>query len=370
MFEEKDEVFSDLDEIDVDVFGSDRIISEVLHISENESIDLYLFQCTEDNHKDKQDLLKAVITMMEVASYINEYKRRNDIVTKYLDIDDTISSRMSKISLHSVAKKSTRIGVMLSSSLGIKSATKDLDFDEQEKSSVERRVMDPLNTLLAYFDGPEKLVQKRNDKLLDYDGYCARADKLKDNRQFQEELAISKSNYEALNWQLLEELPILTTLACELFVECMAAFVTSRRLLSGKITKQYLTLMELPLMKTSQGDLLETYILKHTLIWSHLGRYTFSPKVIKMDSTLKRNSKSPVQNLGQDNANFTKEVNQSYSQRAYLHSRYTSDILCRVKYDYTSKNQLEVSVKSGDLIAVIKKQNPMGDPNVWFVDNG
>nr|CAD7396633.1 unnamed protein product [Timema cristinae] len=396
-----------------------------------------LIKCTEDNHKDKQDLLNAVITMMEVASYINEYKRRNDIVTKYLDIDDTISNRMSKISLHSVAKKSTRIGVMLSSSLGIKSATKDLDFDEQEvifhsmdkmirsflktvemfvaslediitlqqsmaeaisvlynekiievdryqsihnriyshfwmdfKSSVERRVMDPLNTLLAYFDGPEKLVQKRNDKLLDYDGYCARADKLKDNRQFQEELAISKSNYEALNWQLLEELPILTTLACELFVECMAAFVTSRRLLSGKITKQYLTLMELPLMKTSQGDLLETYILKHTLIWSHLGRYTFSPKVVKMDSTLKRNSKSPVQNLGQDNANFTKEVNQSYSQRAYLHSRYTSDILYRIKYDYNSKNQLEVSVKSGDLIAVIKKQNPMGDPNVWFVDNG
>nr|CAD7260291.1 unnamed protein product [Timema shepardi] len=203
-----------------------------------------LIKCTEDNHKDKQDLLNAVITMMEVASYINEYKRRNDIVTKYLDIDDTISNRMSKISLHSVAKKSTRIGFMLSSSLGIKSATKDLDFDEQEKSSVERRVMDPLNTLLAYFDGPEKLVQKRNDKLLDYDGYCARADKLKDNRQFQEELAISKSNYEALNWQLLEELPILTTLACELFVECMAAFVTSRRLLSGKITKQYLTLME------------------------------------------------------------------------------------------------------------------------------
>nr|CAD7204455.1 unnamed protein product [Timema douglasi] len=135
--------------------------------------------------------------------------------------------------------------------------TKDLDFDEQEKSSVERRVMDPLNTLLAYFDGPEKLVQKRNDKLLDYDGYCARADKLKDNRQFQEELAISKSNYEALNWQLLEELPILTTLACELFVECMAAFVTSRRLLSGKITKQYLTLMEVAKKVMQKENLLE-----------------------------------------------------------------------------------------------------------------
>jgi hypothetical protein len=40
------------------------------------------------------------------------------VVSKYLDDGNTtISSRMSKISLHSVAKKSTRLGMMLTSTL-------------------------------------------------------------------------------------------------------------------------------------------------------------------------------------------------------------------------------------------------------------
>jgi len=38
-----------------------------------------LIKCTEDTHKDKPELLNAVKTMMEVATYINEYKRRKDI---------------------------------------------------------------------------------------------------------------------------------------------------------------------------------------------------------------------------------------------------------------------------------------------------
>jgi hypothetical protein len=40
------------------------------------------------------------------------------LVSKYLDDGNaTISSRMSKISLHSVAKKSARLGLMLTSTL-------------------------------------------------------------------------------------------------------------------------------------------------------------------------------------------------------------------------------------------------------------
>ena len=53
-------------------------------------------------------------------------------VSKYLDDGNTtISSRMSKISLHSVAKKTSRMGAMLTSTLfGV--ATKDPVFDEHE----------------------------------------------------------------------------------------------------------------------------------------------------------------------------------------------------------------------------------------------
>jgi hypothetical protein len=43
-------------------------------------------------------------------------------------------------------------------------------------------VLVPLNTLMELFEGPAILVQKRHDKLLDYDGCCAKAEKNKDSR--------------------------------------------------------------------------------------------------------------------------------------------------------------------------------------------
>ena len=54
----------------------------------------------------------------------------------------------------------------------------------------------------------------------------------------------TKSNYEALNSHLVEELPTLNKLAAELLVESLAVFITARKMLSGKITKEYLRLME------------------------------------------------------------------------------------------------------------------------------
>lgn len=69
--------------------------------------------------------------------------------------------------------------------------------------------------------------------------------------QIQEELLATKSNYEALNSHLLDELPTLNSLACEVLVECLAAFVMARKMLSGKITKEYLTLMEVQSCSTN-----------------------------------------------------------------------------------------------------------------------
>ena len=64
------------------------------------------------------------------------------------------------------------------------------------------------------------------------------------NFQIQEELVAAKCTYEALNSHLLDELPTLNSLACEMLVECLATFVMARKMLSGKITREYLALME------------------------------------------------------------------------------------------------------------------------------
>jgi hypothetical protein len=51
-----------------------------------QNVCVFFSQCTEDSHRDKPELLNAVRTMMDVATYINEYKRRKDIGELMLDL--------------------------------------------------------------------------------------------------------------------------------------------------------------------------------------------------------------------------------------------------------------------------------------------
>lgn len=92
-----------------------------------------------------------------------------------------------------------------------------------QKERTERLVSSPLNQLLSMFAGPHKLVQKRFDKLLDFHNCTERAEKLKDKRML-EELQSARNNYEALNAQLLDELPKFLRFAKELFASCVRGY--------------------------------------------------------------------------------------------------------------------------------------------------
>ena len=86
----------------------------------------------------------------------------------------------------------------------------------------------PLSQLLLMFAGPHKLIQKRFDKLLDYDGCKERAERMKERRA-QEELRAARNNYEALNAQLLDELPKFHTAAEELLTGCVRSFAGAQK---------------------------------------------------------------------------------------------------------------------------------------------
>ena len=111
------------------------------------------FQCTEEDHCDREDLLNAVSIMSNIAAFINESKRRKDIgkikkyendwniqcriyslnfhymmndntitflVDKYREEEDkTLTRRISKLNMHSINKKSTRMSQRIFSSLGM-----------------------------------------------------------------------------------------------------------------------------------------------------------------------------------------------------------------------------------------------------------
>ena len=49
-----------------------------------------------------------------------------------------------------------------------------------QMDTVQVQVLSPLNSLLSLFQGPQRLIQKRNDKCLDYDRWSNKIDKIRD----------------------------------------------------------------------------------------------------------------------------------------------------------------------------------------------
>ncbi|XP_058043065.1 dynamin-binding protein isoform X3 [Ahaetulla prasina] len=177
------------------------------------------------------------------------------------------------------------------------------------KKRTERLVITPLNQLLNMFAGPHKLVQKRFDKLLDFHTCTERAERLKDKRTL-EELQSARNNYEALNTQLLDELPKFQCCAKELFTSCLRSYAEAH------CDFVRLALQELqPLLSPS-------YML------------------------------------------------QSDELRAALLARYPPEKLFQAERNFNAAQELDVSLLEGDLVGVLKKKDPMGSQNRWLIDNG
>uniref|UniRef100_A0A2K5I122 Dynamin-binding protein n=1 Tax=Colobus angolensis palliatus TaxID=336983 RepID=A0A2K5I122_COLAP len=177
------------------------------------------------------------------------------------------------------------------------------------KERTERLVISPLNQLLSMFTGPHKLVQKRFDKLLDFYNCTERAEKLKDKKTL-EELQSARNNYEALNAQLLDELPKFHQYAQGLFTNCVHGYAEAH----CDFVHQALEQLK-PLLSPS-------YML------------------------------------------------QSEELRASLLARYPPEKLFQAERNFNAAQDLDVSLLEGDLVGVIKKKDPMGSQNRWLIDNG
>ena len=64
-----------------------------------------------------------------------------------------------------------------------------------------------------------------------------------------DEVQKCKSTYEALNSQLVEELPTLIDATMKIFMRVISEFVLGRKILVGRITKELLSLMDVSIYK-------------------------------------------------------------------------------------------------------------------------
>ncbi|KAL7372485.1 hypothetical protein ABVT39_017271 [Epinephelus coioides] len=401
-----------------------------------------LLGATPESHHDRPQLTQALQAVKEINVNINEYKRRKDLVVKYRKGDeDTFIDKISKLSMHSIIKKSNRVSSHLKHLTGISPQIKDEAFDEAEKkfrlqerliksfirdislylqhiresASVkvlaaisfcdiytERSILDPerfhrahrcisdkqftqfkertealvinpLTQLLLMFAGPHKLIQKRFDKLLDYDNCKERADRLKD-RRVQDELQVARNNYEALNAQLLDELPKFHGAAEELFTGCVRAFAQAQKDFMKTTLGELNPLLQAFSNKAvTEGNLIAKFQEEYGRVLQLLQSFSFCPENLPPATTTKKTFEkktlekqtSKKQLQGPPNC-----VLQTDEHRAALLVRYGPEKLFQAERNFNAAQDLDVSILEGDLVGVIKQQDPMGSHNRWLIDNG
>ncbi|XP_075884231.1 dynamin-binding protein isoform X2 [Nelusetta ayraudi] len=400
-----------------------------------------LLGATPENHHDRPKLTEALLAVKEINVNINEYKRRKDLVVKYRKGDeDTFIDKISKLSMHSIIKKSNRVSSHLKHLTGISPQVKDEAFDEAEKrfrlqerliksfirdislylqhiresASVkvlaaisfsdiytERSVLDPerfqrahrcisdnqfaqfkertetlvinpLTQLLLMFAGPHKLIQKRFDKLLDYDNCKERAERLKD-RRVQDELQVARSNYEALNAQLLDELPKFYGAAEELFTGCVRAFAQAQRDFMKTTLGELKPLLQFTNRVSTEGNLITRFQEEYGRVLKLLQGFSFCPENLPPATISKKPFEKKTlekQTAKKQTQGATSIISQTDEHRAALLVRYGPEKLFQAERNFNAAQDLDVSIQEGDLVGVIKQQDPMGSNNRWLIDNG
>ncbi|XP_025773880.1 dynamin-binding protein isoform X1 [Puma concolor] len=237
------------------------------------------------------------------------------------------------------------------------------------KERTERLVISPLNQLLSMFTGPHKLVQKRFDKLLDFYNCTERAEKLKDKKTL-EELQSARNNYEALNAQLLDELPKFHQYAQGLFTNCIHGYAEAHCDFVRQALEQLKPLLSLLKVAGREGNLIAIFHEEHSRVLQQLQVFTFFPeslpaarKPFERKTVDRQSARKPLLGL-------PSYMLQSEELRASLLARYPPEKLFQAERNFNAAQDLDVSLLEGDLVGVIKKKDPMGSQNRWLIDNG
>ncbi|XP_034882896.1 dynamin-binding protein isoform X4 [Mirounga leonina] len=237
------------------------------------------------------------------------------------------------------------------------------------KERTERLVISPLNQLLSMFTGPHKLVQKRFDKLLDFYNCTERAEKLKDKKTL-EELQSARNNYEALNAQLLDELPKFQQFAQGLFTNCVHGYAEAHCDFVRRALEQLKPLLSSLKVAGREGNLTTVFHEEHSRVLQQLQVFTFFPESLPA-------ARKPFERKTADRPAARKPLLglpsymlQSEELRASLLARYPPEKLFQAERNFNAAQDLDVSLLEGDLVGVIKKKDPMGSQNRWLIDNG
>uniref|UniRef100_A0A3Q3DRV6 Rho guanine nucleotide exchange factor 38 n=1 Tax=Hippocampus comes TaxID=109280 RepID=A0A3Q3DRV6_HIPCM len=306
-----------------------------------------LWQATPEDHPDSRPLQEAFTATKIINININEFKRRKDIVMKYKNSEDEGTLRkLHKFNIHSIRKKGDRFAGYLKILTGVEPQVRDEVFDREEKlfrslekavrqlvknvqivkvqnvclivslfphkDNMERLVLAPLTSLQGMFTAPQKLIQKRYDKLLDY---CSRLER----------------DYEALNALLVEELQRFNMASYAILTNCAVYVVVLLRGLMEEILLGVPSVQQLP-------------------------------KLMERKVSFERQRDKKI---------ATPEVeHQTEEQRARLLAEFPPSRLYQLKRKCNGCQKEDLSLLEGELVALLEDTDPMGSSSRWLVHTG
>ncbi|XP_075705731.1 rho guanine nucleotide exchange factor 38-like [Rhinoderma darwinii] len=378
-----------------------------------------LLNSTPACHPDFRTLQEAFTAIKDINGNINELKRRKDLVLKYrrVDEEESLKDKLSKLSIHSITKKSKRVTSHLKILTG-REQVKDQIFNKEEKtfrglektvrscvknisctlqlmqdalplagqnviglqdllyddtqeshddinlqssvgiqyeplaSKLDRLVCTPLSALQSMFPMPQKLIQKRYDKLLDYHSYL--------QKPADSQLDQAKKDYEALNAQLIEELQVFNKAARSILFNCLHFFIAlvkevmSAAMASCSHASDSFTLITANVIEVQQRIMDE---LQNLNFMKENNNGTFIERKLSFE---RKRTLSPLPELPR----------QTESHRCKLLSTYGADKIYQAKRKCNASQDLDIDLYEGELVAIVEYKDPLGSTSRWLVDTG
>ncbi|KAK5865581.1 hypothetical protein PBY51_019843 [Eleginops maclovinus] len=202
------------------------------------------------------------------------------------------------------------------------------------KDSMERSVLAPLSSLQGMFTAPQKLIQKRYDKLLDY---CSRLER---SSSFS---SSSSSSPTSSSTSLASEEPPVTLL----------------RGLMDKILHRAPSIQQLPAPLSNIAEVQNS-------IMDELNNLTF----VK-DNVQKLMERKVSFERQRDKKITVPEVqHQTEEQRAWLLAEYPTSRLYLLKRKCNGCQEQDLSLLEGELVALLEDTDPLGSISRWLVHTG
>ncbi|XP_043320941.1 rho guanine nucleotide exchange factor 37 isoform X2 [Cervus elaphus] len=323
-------------------------------------------------------LQRATSALQDVVTNINEYKRRKEVASKYTKVEPlSLRERLARINTHTLSKKTTRLSQLLKQEAGLVPRAflrfrpqdcnleipggpvvqycylaRDLQLQAfpEFKQQLEAQVWQPLCSLAKALAGPQNLIKKRLDKLLDFERV---EEKLLEVGSVTYEEEAARHMYQALNSLLVAELPQFNQLAMRWLGQILCTFVTLQR----DLAKQVLQRAEDSLAQLPHHHLSEPAFRK--LVEDALGQTSHQLHSFQenFEKVLPPPTTQPL-------------LPGAERQVQALLSKYGPGKLYQVTSNVSGAGTLDLTLPRGHIVALLQNKDTKGNSSRWLVDTG